>query len=277
MIGGPERGQDGLHQRAGHIIRPTVYGRLGLLIGELGGGSHQAAHELVACLLALAVEHHPHGHAGARLTLAQAAQSVGQAFGQHRFDPVGEVDAVGLLPRLPVQGRARPHIGGDVGNGDPDHPAAGVLGVLVRMGVDRVVVVAVVLGVNGDQRQVAQIGAGGEGGGLGRLGLGLRRRGKAHGNAVGMDGDQRGGAGLVLAADHLQHLAALGAVVTVGDAHLGQHKIAVLQVAGVSLENDQAFLGATVDGLDHGLAPGLADDAEDLMGALAKAFDDLGL
>ena len=51
-----------------------------------------------------------------------------------------------------------------------------------------------------------------------------------------MDGDQGGGAGLILPADDLQHLAALGAVAALGiAADLGQHQIAVAQVRGFML------------------------------------------
>ena len=98
------------------------------------------------------------------------------ALRQHRLDPVGEVDAVGLLAGVAVERRAGAHVGGDVGDGDPDDPAARVARIVVRLGVDGVVVVAGVGRVDGDQRQLAQVGAAGEGRGLGGFGFGLGRR-----------------------------------------------------------------------------------------------------
>jgi hypothetical protein len=168
-IGGPQRRQDGVHQRAGLLARLAVGGGLGLLVGQLGGRAHQAAHEAVAGLAARLVEHHPHRQAGAVLAFAQAAQAVGQPFGQHRLHPVGEVDAVALLAGLLVERRARADVGGDVGDGDPHHPALDILGVVVGVGVDGVVVVAGVHRVDGDQRQVAQVLAAAQGRRLGRL------------------------------------------------------------------------------------------------------------
>ena len=150
MIGGPQGLQDGLQQRAGHIVRLAVDRGLGLLVGELGGRTHQAADELVAALAPLGVEHHPHGQAGAGLAEPQRAQAVGQALGEHGLHPVGEIDAVGLFAGLLVQGRGRPDIGRDIGDGDPDHAAAGIVGGVVRLGVDRVIVVASVGRVDGD-------------------------------------------------------------------------------------------------------------------------------
>ena len=75
-VGGPQRLQDRFQQGTGGIVRPSVDGGLGLFVGQLGGRAHQAALELVAALASRGVEHHPHGHAGARLALDQAAQAV---------------------------------------------------------------------------------------------------------------------------------------------------------------------------------------------------------
>ena len=76
-VGGPEGAQDGLEQRTGHIVRQPIDGRLGLFVGEFGGGAHQAAHEAVRQLAALGVEHHAHGDAGAVLAFAQRTEAVG--------------------------------------------------------------------------------------------------------------------------------------------------------------------------------------------------------
>ncbi len=150
-IGGPQRAQHALKQGAGRVVRLAVDRRLGLLVGELGRGAHQAAHEAVAGLSPLSVEHHPHRHAGAVLALAQAAHVGRQGVGQHGLHAVGEIDAVALLPRLAVQGRIGGDIGRDVRDGGPHHPAALVLRVFVGLGINGVVVVAGVGRVDGDQ------------------------------------------------------------------------------------------------------------------------------
>src|SRR3546814_11927681 len=59
---------------------------------------------------------------------------------------------------------------GDIGDGDQEVPAAGVLGVVVGLGEDGVVEVARVGAVDGDQRDIAQVLAAAErcrGGSLG--------------------------------------------------------------------------------------------------------------
>ncbi len=221
-----------------------------------------------------AVEHHPHRHAGPGLALNQAAQARRQPVRQHRLHPVGEVDGVALLPRLPVQGRARPDVGGHIGDGDPDDPAVGVLGIGVGLGEDGVVVVPRIRGIDGHQRQVAQVHAAGEGGGRGCLRLGLRGGGEAGGDAMGVDGDQRGGARVVLVAYHLDHAAGLGAVGALPAAlHLGQHQVSIVQPRSVRAEQRQALLGSSVHGLDPDVSPALAHHAQHLMGALPKPLD----
>ena len=68
--------------------------------------------------------------------------------------------------------------------------AAGVGRVVVGLGVDRIVVVARIRRVDGDQRQVAQILALAQRRGLRRVGLGDHRIGEMVGNAVLVNGDQ---------------------------------------------------------------------------------------
>ena len=144
------------------------------------------------------------------------------------------------------------------------------------MGVDGVVVVSGVGRVDGYQRQVAQVLAAVKGGGLGRFRLGLGGGGEAGRDAVGVDCDQRGGAWLVLAPDDFEQFAALGAIAFGGGSDLGQHQVAVAQIAGAGVGQHQGLAGAPIDRLDAHLAVGFADDAEDLVGALTQPLDDLG-
>jgi hypothetical protein len=92
-----------------------------------------------------------------------------------------------------------------------------------------------------------------------------------------VDGDHRGGARFVLAPDHLQQPALLGAVAFAGGAHLGQDQIAVAQAGGVRPGQHQPVTALAIDRLDPGLAAALAHDAEQAMRALPKALDQPGL
>ena len=67
----------------------------------------------------------------------QAAGVAGERVRQHRLDRAGHVGAVGAPPRLEVERRARLHVGGDVGDVDPDAGA-----VALALGGDGVVEVA---------------------------------------------------------------------------------------------------------------------------------------
>ena len=86
---------------------------------------------------------------------------------------------------------------GDIGDGDPDDMAAGIAGLIVGHGIDRIIAVAGIDGVNGDQGQIAQILAALEANGGGLVGLGNHRIGELVGDAVLVNGDQadRAGAG----------------------------------------------------------------------------------
>jgi len=168
-------------------------------------------------------------------------------------------------------------IGGHVGDGDPDDPTAFVLGVVVAGGIDGVVVVARIGGVDGDEGHLAQVLAA-----LQRrqgliLGLALDGLGEAGRHPVGVDGDQGGGAGIILLADMFQDLAALGAEPLLALFDGGQDQVAVTQVAGLCLGHQQHVLGPAIDRLDAGLARGLADHAQDTVGPGVQPLDQSGL
>ena len=73
---------------------------------------------------AFAVELDPSGFGQAVFVWIQAADAVGQRFGQHRDRPVGKVDAGGAGVGLLVQCRVRANVMGDVGDGDEKLVAA---------------------------------------------------------------------------------------------------------------------------------------------------------
>ena len=104
------------------------------LVGELRRRAHHDAMEAVAELAAVGGEDHADGERRAVLAFAQRAEVVRDALGQHRHDAVGEIDRVAALQRLAVERRARPHIPGDIGDGDGDDEAARVGRVRIGLG-----------------------------------------------------------------------------------------------------------------------------------------------
>ena len=107
----------------------------------------------------MAVDAHLDRHAGAVLVRAQRAQVVRQRLRQHRDDAVGEIDRVAALAGCPVERVAGPHVPGDIGDRHQQPVAAGIGRVVVGRGPDRIVEIAGVLAVDGDEVDVAQVGA----------------------------------------------------------------------------------------------------------------------
>ena len=93
---------------------------------------------------------------------------------------------------------------------------------------------------------------------------------------MGGDGDQGGGAGIVLAADGLKDLAAFGSVALLALLDGGQHQIAVAEVGALGVGDQQDVLRAAVDGFDPDLLVGFADDAEDAVRIGVEHLDDPG-
>ncbi len=152
-------------------------------------------------LVAVAVEHHAHGKTGAIHVFAQRAQIGGQLLRQHRHDAVGKVAGVAALIGFAIQRRSRRHIMRDVGNGDDDDMPALVLRIVIRAGPHRVVVIARILRIDGDERHVAQIGAAARIDGLSRFGLLDHFVREFRRNAVRMNGDHADRLGLAHAAE----------------------------------------------------------------------------
>ncbi|MNV27722.1 hypothetical protein D3C71_1188800 [compost metagenome] len=93
---------------------------------------------------------------------------------------------------------------------------------------------------------------------------------------MGVDGDDGGGAGIILAADGLENLAALGPVAVIALFDRSQHQVAVAQVARQGVGDEQHVLGALVDRLDASLARRLADHAQDAVGPGVQPLDQPG-
>ena len=111
-------------------------------------------------LVAVLVEHHARGEAGPLLALPAAST------GRWRCAPAASARrGRGSRPSCRAaapRGRAGvpgPHVVGDVGDGDVHDEAAAVLRVGVGRGVDGIVVVARIDGIDGEEGEIAQVGA----------------------------------------------------------------------------------------------------------------------
>jgi hypothetical protein len=91
----------------------------------------------------------------------QRAQAVGQLLRQHRHHALGEVHRVAANLSFGIQCRTELHVAGYVGNRHVQLPAAGEQAQLARTGfaIDRVIEVASIFAVDGDERQMTQIDA----------------------------------------------------------------------------------------------------------------------
>ena len=103
------------------------------------------------------VEPYPCRHDQPILVGAQAAQAVGQHFGQHGLHGGREIVGVAAITGFPIQPRTRQHEMAHVRDGDPQLPcrAAGRAG--KPPGIHRVVKIAGVLAVDGHERHAAQV------------------------------------------------------------------------------------------------------------------------
>ena len=195
---------------------------------------------------------------------SQRADAVGQGFGQHRDDAIGEIATVAAPIGLAVQRRAGPHIVGDVGDGDDQVPTAAIGRVAVRRRPHRVVEVARIGAVNGDQRDIAQVGAVGQAGhGHGRRFVEGRRR-KLGRNPGTVERDQTDGPGVRRIAQPVDDHAAARAVLDARPGRqLGDHQFAVFGAMAVGLGDQQRVLAALVGGLDLPAGAPVAVHADD--------------
>ena len=127
--------------------------------------------------------------------------------------------------------------------------------------------------VDGDEGDLAQVLATLEGRQGLIEGLLFNGVGEAGRHAVGVDGDQGGGPGVVFAPDGFQNLAAFGPVALLALLDRGQNEVSVAQIGGLQRWDDQHVLRAPVDRLDPGFLVGFADHAEDSIGAGVQRLD----
>ena len=266
LPGGEQRLQHRLQQPVQFRARVAVDGGLRIGVGDVGGGAHHGAEEAVATFPPRGIDHHLHRHHRAVLPRFQGAEIGRQPFRQHRCDPVGEVDGDAAQLGIAVDGAVGADVPGDVGDGDGQAIAAGIVRVVIGHRVDRVIMVAGVGRVDGDQRHVPQVGP------VARFRdrHGLRRRTQRGGgelarDLVGLQRQQGDGARVVEAADHLHHLAQAGSQRTTRQG-LHQHQVAGDGTAIMARLDDHLLPQLAVGGLHPAAATplhGLLVDAED--------------
>jgi len=130
-----------------------IYRRLGIFIGDVVRDPHQRASEMELRNIAVPVNPQMARHGRTVLTFAQRAHIGAEHLGQHRHDPVREIDRIAALPRLAVELATGSHVVADIGNRDERVEAA----LPVRLCPDRIVMVARVGRIDRNDRQVSQI------------------------------------------------------------------------------------------------------------------------
>ena len=216
-------------QRRQMLARAGIDRGLRFLIGDVGRAADDGAGEAVAADRALGGDDEMAGQHRAVLALDEAAGVGRQHLGQHRHDAVGEVDAVAAFARRAVERRPFADVVGHVGDGDDRVPPA----ILTGSRPHRVVVVAGVGGVDGQDRQVAQVLALAQRLVRRLLRLLGRRLAEAVRQALGVDRDQREAARRERVAEHLDHPRGL---VRRPPRRLGEHEVADLRFAAIRHE-----------------------------------------
>ena len=111
-------------QRLRRCIGETVLGALDLLIGEPRRRSHERALKLMAQQLAVPVDPQMGGKARPVFIGLQRTPAIRKLLGQHRHDPVREVDGIAAFIGHAVKGVAGTNVMGDIRDGDEEVPAA---------------------------------------------------------------------------------------------------------------------------------------------------------
>src|SRR5207245_4744932 len=156
--------------------------------GEPSGSTEHSPPEPVPPLTAGGVDPQVDGRARTVGTGLERAELVRQRLAQHRDDAVGEIDRVATPQGFAVECRAGAYVPGDVGYCHDEMPAAAISRVRIWLGPHRVVEVASIAAVDGDQREIAQIGSAGQRRRPCRLGFGDYRHREFGRNVMARDG-----------------------------------------------------------------------------------------
>ena len=272
-----KRLQDRLQQRPCGLVGTPVHGLLNLLVGQARGRAHDGAQEAVLHRRPFGVDPDFADQAAALLLRAQGTPSVGKRLRQHGHHAVGEVDRVAALLRRLVEDAAAFHVVRHIGDGDQQMPAARVLRIVVGLRPDRVVEVACVRAVDGDQRHLAEVGPAFGRHRLGGFGLLHGGCGEIDRYLMFVDGDHADGVGAGGVADPLDDANLLGAHGLAALLDLAEHQLALLRAARVVGAQDVVPLGPAVGRVQAPALHARIVNAEDLFDPfLADDPDDAG-
>ena len=126
---------------------------LRVLVSDIRRNPHNGSAELLFEHLTLRIDMQMAHHRRAILALLERADIGTQHFGQHGHDAVGEIDRIAAFARLAVKRAGWADVKRYIG--DCDHRLEAALP--VRFGPDRIVMVARIGGVDGDNGQVAEV------------------------------------------------------------------------------------------------------------------------
>ena len=192
-IGCVERLQNRHENRAGGVIGAAVDRGLRLRVIQLRGRAHQHTMKRVTLLAAVWADHHPNGERASRLARHQRTQIVRDALRKHRHDAVGEIDRIAADQRVAIERRPRPYIKRDIRDRNADDEAALIGWVLIRLGIDGVVMVLRIRRIDRHQRHVTPVLAALQRRRFGGFGLFNRAWRKRLRNFVAVDRDQADG------------------------------------------------------------------------------------
>ena len=227
----------------------------------------------MAPLAPVGADDHPHRERRPVLERTQRTQIVGDPLGQHWHDAVGEIHRIAALQGFLVERGGRQHVIGDIGDRDGQHIAAGIGGIRVRRGMDGVVVVLGVGGIDRHQRQVAPVFAMSVARRTRRLSLFEGSRGEHMRDVVRDQRDQADGALGVHGSEPLDHARRRQPESALAQ-HFQRDELALFGIPVQTIGNEHFPRGALL--LDRHHAPGavlqLAVDAE---GTRAGSIEDL--
>ena len=187
-VSGPKRLERGFQNWRGDLIGRAINRCLRLVVGKRRRRFHQPAREPVGLPAPVFIKLDAERHTGPLNPGMQRAQIARERLGQHRHHTIRKIGRVAALFRLDIKLRAGADIMRHIGNRHPDD-----MPVTIRVGhgANRIVPVAGVCRVNGEERQVAQVFALVRHHRPGAFGFGFNRFGETVRYAVFVDGDQR--------------------------------------------------------------------------------------
>src|SRR6266436_2564622 len=247
--------------------------RLDLFVSEPCGRSHHSPLEPVSPLTTGGVDPQVDGEAGSVGAGFERAELVRQRLGQHRDDTVGEIDRVAAPHGFAVECRAGTYVPGDVGYRHDEMPATAISRVGIRLGPHRVVEVASLAAVDGDQRDIAQISSAGQGRRPCRLGFGNCRHREFGRDVMARDGQQTYHAGVRGMSEPFDDARSRKTDFG-GRRFLDDDQLAIFGAAGIALHNPVVGAVSAVDWHYVAAVGATVKDADDPAVSRAQHPDD---